>query len=662
MLRTTRVEVEPTDLRRALDNLVRRRKPVLVRWLDQMLTTSKTDISFDEIATAVATGNVDGPYLNRWRQRYARYINKRVVPAWNDAQQSGADVMIPGLEGTLGDDIEFALLGERMDRWTRERAGTLVAGLTDNQRTALSGMVRQFSTFDRRNPREVARFIRPLIGLTPRDAESLAKQQRKRIEKGDESDEAIRRDVANQALTRVRRRAETIAETELAYAYNFGGWHAVKDADDEGAFGDDVPVKRWWTQLDERVCPFCGPLHDTLIGMDETFPGKTQIVPNTQAPPAHPRCRCVLLYEFIESEDPAEPDTPVEDEVPGAVPGEDGEPVVYNQPLDEAEFDAIMTDEAARLRREIGFDHAELALLSADVGAKRRAFFDIPGASLAVPFRTPESGRAFEAYSDALDAFEDKETRLISAFNNILSNERQDAEYRRRRDINSFGTVTQPTGGQNVYGQRYIGTYRRQTARERRETDELQREMMAFFRRSLPPESVRDDMSLEIGAERRRPRAHQRTRISDGWTEPNLPGNQSSQTAINVGSSVKDGDGQRVVYHELGHTVEMVNGRVSDAAQIFYQRRTAGESLTWLGSGYGRNEKSRRDKWFDAYVGKEYHAIRSEETPRTRSTEVVSMSLDRFSSAERLSRLAIEDPEHLAFSFAVMRGRFGWRP
>jgi len=648
VLRTRRIPVDPGDLRSQLDRLIRQERPELVRWLDKAFVSSQRDVSFDELASALTTGNVDGPYIARWRQRYAELVREKIVPAWMAAQTSGSRVMIPGIEGFLGDDVAFALLGERMDAWTRERAASLVVGLTENQRTALAAMVRQFTTFDRRGPREVARFIRPLIGMTPRDSEALAKQGRDRLAAG-ESVDSIKRDLANQALTRIRRRAETIAETELAYAYNFGTWHTVREAQEEGAFGADIVVKRWWSQLDERLCSFCGPLHDTVIGMEETFPGKTPLVPNTFAPPAHPRCRCALLYEVVDVDEAIAP--PVETSPPGAVPGPDGEPVVYAQPLTEAEFGDVLASEQATLRRELGVDVDALSAQRATMLTTRQAWME------AKPFSL-ERNAAFREYTRIKDELEANTEALIQAFERLLGDERSDPEYIRRSKIDTFGAVRQPQSGDHVLGERYNDVYRAQPAKERKETAEYQRDMAALFRRSLPPETVRQNVQLEVGAVRKVPRAYQQERVDKGWHES---GGQA-RVAVNVGDNVKRGEGRRVVYHELGHTLEILNGRVADASRIFFERRTRGEALAWLGPGYAKSEKAKKDKWYTSYVGKEYYSSISEDSPKTRASEVVSMGIETLADPKRMAELAMADFEHLAFAFAIQRGRFGWRP
>ena len=49
---------------------------------------------------------------------------------------------------------------------------------------------------------------------------------------------------------------------------------------------DVINKRRWNTGVDELVCPICGPLHNVIVGLDETFPGGFRV------PPAHPNCRC----------------------------------------------------------------------------------------------------------------------------------------------------------------------------------------------------------------------------------------------------------------------------------------------------------------------------------------------------------------------------------
>ena len=59
-------------------------------------------------------------------------------------------------------------------------------------------------------------------------------------------------------------------------------------------------------------------------------------------------------------------------------------------------------------------------------------------------------------------------------------------------------------------------------------------------------------------------------------------------------------------FHELGHRFERVVGGILENEKAFYNERTAGEQLQWLGPGYDRTEVSRFDKFLHKYMGKDY--------------------------------------------------------
>lgn len=58
--------------------------------------------------------------------------------------------------------------------------------------------------------------------------------------------------------------------------------------------------------------------------------------------------------------------------------------------------------------------------------------------------------------------------------------------------------------------------------------------------------------------------------------------------------------------HELGHRFERVVPDILKQEKEFYDSRTSGEQLQWLGAGYDQSEVTRRDKFVDAYMGKDY--------------------------------------------------------
>lgn len=52
--------------------------------------------------------------------------------------------------------------------------------------------------------------------------------------------------------------------------------------------------------------------------------------------------------------------------------------------------------------------------------------------------------------------------------------------------------------------------------------------------------------------------------------------------------------------------MEVIVPEIKKAEKVFYARRTAGEDLKWMGSGYRRDEKTRKDDFLHSYMGKDY--------------------------------------------------------
>jgi hypothetical protein len=78
-------------------------------------------------------------------------------------------------------------------------------------------------------------------------------------------------------------------------------------------------------------------------------------------------------------------------------------------------------------------------------------------------------------------------------------------------------------------------------------------------------------------------------------------------------------DQVRCAIHELGHRFSHVRPDISHSEGDFYAYRTSGEPLTWLGPGYSRNERTRKDRFISPYMGKDY---------RGAAYELVSMGFE----------------------------------
>lgn len=118
--------------------------------------------------------------------------------------------------------------------------------------------------------------------------------------------------------------------------------------------------------------------------------------------------------------------------------------------------------------------------------------------------------------------------------------------------------------------------------------------------------------------------------------------------------------GSGTFLHELGHWMEDKVVKFGKAAQIFLARRTTGEQPVSLKALTGRNfrkdERTRKDKFVDPYMGKIY---------QDGSTEIMSMfftAIFGHGSGDiepwAFTALLKKDPEYFDFVYDALQGRF----
>lgn len=166
---------------------------------------------------------------------------------------------------------------------------------------------------------EVAGEVRTLIGLTPRQAQSVL-NYRRLLESNDSAalDRALRDHRFDPSLNRalvtgnklsvqqidtqvealrqrtLTFRAQTIARNEMITALQTGqraAWTQVLEQSDDIA----SVLRFWYVARDERVCPTCSPvpgMNQGGVGFDEPFRTPVGMV---MGPTLHVSCRCVVF-------------------------------------------------------------------------------------------------------------------------------------------------------------------------------------------------------------------------------------------------------------------------------------------------------------------------------------------------------------------------------
>lgn len=266
-------------------------------WQDQQVA-----ISYQELRQAVRDGMIDYDTINLWRQDYSVLVAGRFNRIWSDA-------IIVGPQGQPlldGKSFEFSTQTPGIANWIRNRGAQFVTDCTEEQQRAIAALLTK-KMRDGHTVDELARMIRPCIGLTDADVKAVMRYYDSIVDAYRKDHprmklESIRqraRDAAQKYAERKhRQRALTIAQTESTFAYNRGAYEGIRQAQEQNLIG--TVKKHWNTSGDDGVCDICAAMDGVEIDMDEefSFKGRVLFAGQKLLPPAHPRCGCAV--EFIE--------------------------------------------------------------------------------------------------------------------------------------------------------------------------------------------------------------------------------------------------------------------------------------------------------------------------------------------------------------------------
>lgn len=286
---------EMAEVLRLLRSFLDANEPGLVRFLMNTWRAQGKAITYKELREAILAGDINADILDDWMQDYNRFVVKYLQPAWEKAIVTAAS------------EIErkyplwnFDHMGEGVAEWTATHSAEFVTSVTTTQIEGLRAVIRRAAVLENMTVDGLARVIRPMVGLYHQQAIANLNYYETLITNGMSEQKALDKSI-RYAARQHRYRAYNIARTELAFAYNQGSYEATKQAQAAGYMGDTIKV--WCTADDERVCSICGGLDGAEVAMDNDFDFKTKLEGRNatirRVPPAHPSCRCAVIYREI---------------------------------------------------------------------------------------------------------------------------------------------------------------------------------------------------------------------------------------------------------------------------------------------------------------------------------------------------------------------------
>jgi len=196
---------------------------------------------------------------------------------------------------------DFPAVSENLTAWINTRGAAEAFRYKEAQLKTWQTILQRGIVEQGLNGTDIAAQLYESTGLTPLQEVTVERHRAALIKEG-VSKSAAQKSAAKYAKTIRKRRAVSIGRTELANAYNGSRHITVTDFVDRQVIHEEI-IKRWYSAVDERVCPLCGDLHGTTVALRETWvrvDGKTAKETVTgEHPPAHSKCRCVTLYEIL---------------------------------------------------------------------------------------------------------------------------------------------------------------------------------------------------------------------------------------------------------------------------------------------------------------------------------------------------------------------------
>lgn len=275
-------------------------EPDLVALLVNLWHHQGRAITYKQLREAILYGDISVIDWEQWQQDYAKFVTVYLRPKYVEAMQAAAAEI-----QRRHPDWYFDPYAEGVREWCETRAASFVTEVTATQVDGLRTVIQRAAVMQDMSVDSLSRVIRPMVGLTKPQAAANLKYYQKLIEDGMSQKKA--RDKAIRYASRQHRyRGYNIARTELAFAYNQGSYEGTKQAQAKGYMGETVKV--WCTADDERVCQICGALEGSQVAMDEDFDFDTRLAGSAnptirRVPPAHPSCRCAVIYKEISPPD-----------------------------------------------------------------------------------------------------------------------------------------------------------------------------------------------------------------------------------------------------------------------------------------------------------------------------------------------------------------------
>jgi len=269
-----------------------------------------------DLAVALRFGDLPAEAYERIAEADTLFVTRQLKPMWLTGAQAGGQSATAGIRRagkSWLDNWRYSPTGHLIERWIRHRAGAMITQWGTARQGALRTVIRHairaipLQTGEQPSIYYIAELIKDAFGLTELQAQWVT-SYRDKLWKALTSDPKTQTipPIKLQAIvdkkaklyqySMTQMRAQTIARTETAAAFNQGQFAAVVEARDEGLFGKDATLFKVWSAASD-CCDECQALDGMKLPIDAPYGEHGAGGADGDTPPLHPNCRCTLYYE-----------------------------------------------------------------------------------------------------------------------------------------------------------------------------------------------------------------------------------------------------------------------------------------------------------------------------------------------------------------------------
>lgn len=286
------------DVVRRMRTFLDQAEPRLTVVLSRVIRRTHNTITYEELRQQLLLGGADREIVEKWMQEYSKFFTEEILPEWKKTMEYAAEEIRMRYP-----EFVFDPNSQAIKQWVVERSAKMIVSITELQRQAVNHMIQRAVQIQDIPVDELAKVIRPMVGLTPGQVTAnlryFEKVRNTLVKNGMSLEKATLRAKKQSIMyaeKQHRYRCMSIARTEVMEAYRAGEHNAIKQAQEQGYIGRVKKV--WVTAGDDRVCDTCRELDGKEFEISDVLP--TNNLWEQESGGAHPNCRCILVYREVD--------------------------------------------------------------------------------------------------------------------------------------------------------------------------------------------------------------------------------------------------------------------------------------------------------------------------------------------------------------------------